>query len=384
MIIRKLYEDIDADYEKGYQDAIKALKKKLNQDSPKSEWDDLDIERDQLDDIEDMQREVSNMQDSIEDEEENEESSSNSRNQGQGTEEDEELKKDLKDLSDELDKQAQNAADGKELSDEEIKKLQDKLDSLSKKFNNSSFSKKTTKDDDTHTKNVDDREIRVQKIKDFLKDEKNAIDSRMEDAEAKRADKKELQKKWYNQTTSLRFLTSLEKLIKTQVSRRREYTWKRPSKNIVPGSDVIRRGRASVENKNIPLIVVYYDRSASWNDPAKTAVGDKAISMLRREFERKGLIKLELLYFGNEVSSNPNDVGTGTTACQKILDDIARRKATNVIILTDSDMDRFPELFTRRVTVPGGVYFLFKGGVCNTIMQYLKGEQLTEAYNLDA
>lgn len=354
-------EDYQSDFDRGYQDAINQLKQKLNKNTPNSNPQDNDDYIDNISgtihsdiiDMEDAQREAEAIADQLDDETD---------------EESKEIKQDAENIADEA----------KEVA-KDLKK---------------SLGGKGNKHKEIDRDSIDrDIEIKVQKIKDFLGDIKNKTEAHQDDITAKRRVRQERKKqeynKWFNQRTDLRFLDSLNKLVKTQVARHREYTWRRPSKHVVPGSDVLRRGRAGVENRNIPLIAVFYDRSGSWQDAVKTAVGDRAISMLKENYERKGLIKIQLYFFADGVSTNlyDKDLGGGTSANQLILDTIEQIRATNVIILTDSDMDntnsysRTP--FKGKVTeVPGGVYFLFKDGRCNTIMKFLRGKTLTEAYDL--
>lgn len=357
MTSKILREDYESEYNQGYQDAIKQLQQKLN---PNGRASNSDTTIDDIGgtisstiiDMEDAQREAEAIANQLDDEE------------------DEELKDKVEDageqaseLKNELEKK-KNTRGGKGGKHKEI-------------------------DRDTIDKEV---QIRAQKIKDFLNDAQNKIEAQQDNVNAIRKERAEKQKrdyeKWFKQRTDLRFLSSLDKLVKTQTARHRESTWRRPSKTVVPGSDVLRKGRRGVESKTIPLIAVFYDRSGSW-DAEKTAVGDKAISMLTQNYEKRGLIKLQLFFFADTVSSNLYDpnLGGGTSANQLILDKIAQIRATNVIIITDSDMDSTNSYsshpFIGKVTkVPGGVYFLFKGGRCTKIMQYLKGETLTEAYDL--
>lgn len=352
-------EDYQSDFNKGYQDAINQLKQKLNRgNSNNQEEDDEYIDditgtiHSAIVDMEDAQREAEVIANQLDDEKD---------------EESKELKQDAKELAD------------------KAKEVTKDLKSLGGKGN-----KHKEIDRDSIDRDI---QIKVQKIKDFLGDIKNKTEAHQDDTIARRKVRQEREKqeydKWFNQRTDLRFLDSLNKLVKNQVARQREYTWRRPSKQVVPGSDVLRRGRAGVENRSIPLIAVFYDRSGSWNTAEKTAVGDQAISMLKENYEKKGLIKIQLYFFADEVSTDLYDenLGGGTSANQLILDTIEQIRATNVIILTDSDMDntdRYSKTpFNGRVIeVPGGVYFLFKDGRCNKIMQLLKGKTLTEAYDL--
>ena len=176
-------------------------------------------------------------------------------------------------------------------------------------------------------------------------------------------------------------MKSVQLFIRDQIADQRQFTWKRPDRRFLPSSGIIHKGKATVHDSPVPLLAVYFDRSASWDDE-KIKVGQQAIANLKR-YEKQGLIKLKVFYFAEDISSDPEDpkLGGGTTATQKILDHIERIKANNVIIMTDSDMNTQGE-FTNPVTVSGAVWFLFKGGRCNRIMEYLKGKRLNKVYDL--
>lgn len=384
-MIKRLKEEIlkedkyDDDFNAGYKAAIEAIKKLKEKEEQSntngSDWNDLDsIEDSSFGDAEDIEREIRAAKEQIDDIEKE-----------QGKSEEGEKSSDEDELDDALNKQEQETLNkiknGETPTEEEIDGLKKKLDKIKKSLGRA---QKKVKDEETH-KEIEDVKIRAKKIDDFFSDPENFKNIEKENAIKKyqEADKKraDLEKSYYKKYAGQLFLNSLDKLIRSQIARIRERTWRRPDKNVVVGSDVLRKGRASVQSRNIPLISIYYDRSGSWNDPEKTAVGDQAIAMLRTRYERKGLIKLELRYFADEVGSNPDNIGGGTTATQKILDDIVERKSTNVIIMTDSDMETAGN-FTKAVEVPGGVYFLFKGGRCERIMKYLRGKMLTEAYDL--
>ena len=178
------------------------------------------------------------------------------------------------------------------------------------------------------------------------------------------------------------FFDSFEGFIRDQIAYGRESTWKRPSKKYTVGSDVLNRGKGRDYNVKVPYIAVYFDQSGSWG-PAKQKIGMKAVAYLQ-EMEEKGLLKVGVYYFSDTVSGNKADVANegGTGATQLILDHIEEVGADNVIIMTDDDMDN-QGAFYRHVTVPGAVWFLFVGGICKKLMQYLDGEELTEAYELD-
>lgn len=184
----------------------------------------------------------------------------------------------------------------------------------------------------------------------------------------------------YERDPSANFLKSVQLFIKDQVSDQRFSSWNRPDKRF-SGTNIIHKGKATKHDVPVPLLAIYFDRSASWNDE-KIKVGQRAIANLNK-YVKRGELKIKVYYFADNISSDPEDpkLGGSTSATQKILDHIESIKANNVIIMTDGDMDGQGE-FTRKVTVPGAVWFLFKGGRCYRIMEYLHGKKLNKVYDL--
>lgn len=231
----------------------------------------------------------------------------------------------------------------------------------------------------------DEEEKRLQRIKDAFNDLENQrkalgeTDRAVFTSRQLAADKK--RRREYEDNPAARFIDSVQVFIRNQIADLRTPSWKRFSKRYVSSNPLIQKGRARTRNQKIPLINVYFDRSGSWNDD-KIKVGQQAVAGLK-QFERKGQIKIAIYYFANDVHSNPEDAERegGTGATQKILDHIEATHADNVIIMTDSDMDSQGE-FNRQVKVDGAVWFVFVGERCNRIMQYLKGKELTKAYEL--
>lgn len=183
--------------------------------------------------------------------------------------------------------------------------------------------------------------------------------------------------KKYRNSPIKKFEDSLQKFVKSEIGNERNKTWKKFN----AGKDAVGLlgpSRATVRNKNIPLINVYFDRSGSW-DEAKTAVGEQAIGTLNN-YVRKKQIKIDLYYFANEVSDQDNNslIGYGTRG-EPILRHIQQTRPDNVIIMTDDDITDC----TSNVTVPGAVWFLWKGGVSTNLQQHLKGRLETNDYYLD-
>lgn len=233
-----------------------------------------------------------------------------------------------------------------------------------------------------------EEEQRLQRIKDAFNDLENQrkaleeTDKAVFTSRQLVADKKRRME--YENNPAARFIDSVKVFIRNQVTDLRSPSWKRFSKRYVDSNPLIQKGKARTRNQKIPLLNVYFDHSASWGED-KIRVGQQAIAGLK-QYERKGELKIKIYYFANNIYSTPEEIDSnpdegGTNATQKILDHIEATHADNVIIMTDSDMD-YQGQFTRPVKVDGAVWFVFVGGRCNKIMQYLKGKELTNAYEL--
>ena len=138
---------------------------------------------------------------------------------------------------------------------------------------------------------------------------------------------------------------------------------------IVPGK-IVR------EEKNVPVINVYWDVSGSFDDEAKTESARKAIATLN-EYERDGDIELLTYYFATRVSDTREGAGGGTQGTP-IQDHIEETRPTNVIIITDSDISDC----RRTVTVPGAVWMLFYGGRSENVMEHIRGKKQNKYYDI--
>lgn len=224
---------------------------------------------------------------------------------------------------------------------------------------------------------------RLQRIKDKLNDletRRKALDETERavfTSSQLEADKKH-RREWQD-NPGQRFLHSVYKFIKDEIASVKMGSWKKPDKRYA-NSPIIHKGKAVNHNAPVPSLVVYFDKSGSIGK-AEEDLCNKAISSLK-QFEKRGELKIKVYYFADNVGSNPSEVGGGTRATQLILDHARTIHANNIIILTDNDMDSQGE-FTRPLTVPGAVWFLFaKGRRCQRIMQYLHGRAMTKVYDL--
>jgi len=158
------------------------------------------------------------------------------------------------------------------------------------------------------------------------------------------------------------FLSSLYRAIALQVSAEetRDDSWSAISRRN-SGAGVLRQGQKVNElpNKKIPIIDFYFDQSTSWN-ANDIKVGMKAVSQLA-DMEEKGQIKLNIFYFADEVSETP--IRGGTSGWNEIVKNVVATQATNVVVMTDSDMQNWwvgPKPLS--YTVPGYVWYLWKDG----------------------
>ena len=129
------------------------------------------------------------------------------------------------------------------------------------------------------------------------------------------------------------------------------------------GEDIILKADVQklLPEEAIPVVDVYFDCSGSWSD-RDIALGKRAIASIK-EFEDAGEIKLNIFYFANHVYSTPGparDEG-GTMAWYDILNNISKTNATNVVIMTDSDMNGQAK-HNGTVKVDGCVWWLWKNG----------------------
>lgn len=100
------------------------------------------------------------------------------------------------------------------------------------------------------------------------------------------------------------------------------------------------------------------------------------------QFEEQGLIQLDVKYFANHVESVREVAAAqgGTSAWYEILADIKADDATNVILMTDDDMDSQARSGST-VTVPGCVWFIWRGKRrCPDIVKHLRGLTYTDEY----
>lgn len=224
-----------------------------------------------------------------------------------------------------------------------------------------------------------ERELRAQEIKTDLASSRTQAELSAEDVaqiraetQAVKARNAEADKYKARARSSFKgfqdFLNSLYRAIALQVhvEETRDDTWSAINRRH-SGSGVLQPGQRVQElnNKKIPVIDFYFDCSASWG-PADIAVGKEAVKKLA-EMEEEGKIKINLYYFANHVHSDfeSAEAEGGTRAWNDIVKNVISTQATNVIIMTDSDMENWWEDMSKpalRYTVPGYVWYLWRDG----------------------
>lgn len=155
-------------------------------------------------------------------------------------------------------------------------------------------------------------------------------------------------------------------------------------------SPLLMPGRHNSKQKNVPILDIYFDQSGSWgvNDIKK---GEECIQALT-DYEKRGLLKINRFYFANNVYPNARDARRegGTNAFPKILQNIAGTHATNVIIMSDGDLDRnlhwqVPDEIAPnyQLQIPGCVWWLWQGDESPNATKYLYGRRGNFQYTLN-
>lgn len=166
------------------------------------------------------------------------------------------------------------------------------------------------------------------------------------------------------------FLNSLYRAIALQVQTNevQDDTWSAINRRY-SGTGVLKQGQRKndLPDKKIPVIDFYFDQSGSWNDQDILA-GKKAVEALV-DMEEKGQIKINIYYFSDHVFNDATSARGegGTRAWNEIVKNIITTQATNVVIMTDSDMENWWEGKSNgdpalKYTVPGYVWYLWRDG----------------------
>lgn len=209
------------------------------------------------------------------------------------------------------------------------------------------------------------RQARIKKIQDDITDPNTHKAIEDED----RANRRQAYKQRQQQTATAAstkkfgkfdaFVQDLYRAIKAQIVKgeKPQDTWSKLPRRAQQG--VLKRGEMSQEyNKEVPTIDFFLDASGSWTSDEQR-YADAAIAAIK-QFEAQGKLHINLYYFGDNVSKDRSIIWSGgTSAWAHILDTIDEDGSQNVVIITDSDMER-QGTHSRKVTIPGYVWYLWR------------------------
>lgn len=246
-------------------------------------------------------------------------------------------------------------------------------------------------------KSAEEKELQAKEIKADLESAETQAELSAEDVakirsetQAVKAREKEIAKYKTRSRASFKgfqdFLNSLYRAVALQVkvNEVQDDSWSALSRRN-SGVGVLKQGKKINElpDSKIPVIDFYFDCSGSWGqDDIK--IGKKAVEALA-EMEEKGQIKINLYYFGDRVSTSPNETGRGTTGWNEIVKNVIATQATNVIIMTDEDMESWWQGdVALKYTVPGYVWYLWKNGEnAPRLPRDLKGRGGTQQFSFN-
>ena len=157
-----------------------------------------------------------------------------------------------------------------------------------------------------------------------------------------------------------------------KVRNRPEDSYLRPNATYA-GSGFIMPGQKNLEHRDLPVINIYFDKSGSV--PRSGLQRAKEAMKELYTLERRKLVKYHIYYFASEIADEDNKpCGSGTTAFPKILEHLQATKATNAIIITDSDFERQTDFNTiSPIELKGKVWWLWHNGNRSaTAFSYLK------------
>lgn len=175
------------------------------------------------------------------------------------------------------------------------------------------------------------------------------------------------------------FKLNLRRFVQKEVAVKKvkDYTYFNPLNHRL-GNDLIFKGKGKSPSKYIPRINVYWDVSWSFSDPAKTAAARAAVNSIH-QYAKRGDIKLNVYYHGNDVSANKEEVeGTGNNA-NNVLKHIQRTQPDNIIIITDGDLN----WVSNTASVPGAAWFLFYGARSPKLVDNIDARKDKQVYDID-
>lgn len=277
-------------------------------------------------------------------------------------------------------KAEQAKADGDSAEAKKQRELADKASALADKASDLADGDDLDSKEQARLKRIQDALHDINIERKIQNETENAV---LTDREAQRRKEQQRKAKEFNTRPGglAAFKRSIDKFMKDQLAAKREASWKRPNKRYPAETGIVLRGKARVEKRNVPLLVVYFDQSGSWDD-SDVEKGLKAIESLNY-YVKQHKLKLEVYYFSANIHDNPESAREeGTTlGADELIEDIKRKRPNNVVIMTDSDPDHCDECPS--VMVDGGVWLLFRdGSISKQLYQNVRGKMLTEVFEI--
>lgn len=226
-------------------------------------------------------------------------------------------------------------------------------------------------------KSDEERAQQAKKIKDVMSDVGTAAELSAEEAEQIRADKqaiinnqREIDKYNYRSRSSFKgfeeFLVSIRKALAKQVEseKTKASSWAAINRRH-DGTSVVKPGirNKTLPNTRVPVIDFYFDCSPSWGDQ-DLKKGNEALGKIA-QLERDGEIKVNVFYFADNVYADKESPRQEdcTRAWNRIIENIVLTKATNVVIMTDRDMQyQCQDPPHKAYKVSGFVWYLWRDG----------------------
>lgn len=225
-------------------------------------------------------------------------------------------------------------------------------------------------DDAKKVNYVDNNEARKAKIQRWSTDINELQDLQQEDnvniqQDYQKQVAREREREKYNKFKSLdsfkiNFYNSIQTEVQQVLQNYQSYDEINPeyeSEDIIVKADLQRL----IPEEVLPVIDVYFDCSGSWGN-SDIAIGKRAVATVK-EFEDAGQIKLNIFYFADHVHTDMSAARheSSTGAWLEILQNIKATKATNVVVMTDHDMER-DAARGPVCKVEGCVWWLWKNG----------------------
>lgn len=180
------------------------------------------------------------------------------------------------------------------------------------------------------------------------------------------------------------FVEDLYYAVSNQVDRflKSHETWSQPNRRY-SNTDIIKKGTTTSHEwgEGEPLIYMYLDCSGSFDkdDIQK----ERALLGVLNDFVEQKLVTIKLRYFAINIWDTYESARNegGTSAWDDMLEEIKKDQPLNVIVVTDSDMNSQAR-WGDTVSIPGCVWYLWKGYSSPEMPKHLTGDELTAEYKI--